>query len=440
MSDQVYGVGDYLDLVNKRISEVNVIVEGEITSVSDRGHIYFDISESINGDKAILSCILWNFRAQRLPFTLKVGEKVQIIGKGSIYKPYGKFSFVVEKIMPTGEGALKKAFEKLKNDLQQKEYFNQERKRPLPPYLTNIAVLTSKNGDAIKDFVTHLGKFGFHIYHLDCRVEGIRSIDEIVNGIRFLNTNFPDLEIIVLTRGGGSLESLQAYNSLEVAEAIFTSKIPVLSAIGHENDVTISDLVADARASTPTAAGQMLSASWRKAQQKIRLFSNYLDSKTNYLINDLKLRLKNSWQRNSSAMSNLITEIKDTLSRSVKNFTQQINWRIDSYRHIEKNFIRNFKIFDDKLLDKFEKIYYFDSSIDGKLNDLIKNEKKSLLFLEKSLQLVDPKLRLKQGYSIIRNQDKKILKSVSDLKENDELSLQFYSGIAISIIKEIRKE
>lgn len=440
MSERIYGVGDYLDLVNQQISEINVIVEGEVISVSDRGHIYFDISESVNGEKAILNCALWKFRAQRLSFALKVGEKVQIIGKGSIYKPYGKFTFIVEKIMPTGEGALKQAFEKLKKDLQQKGYFDQQRKRLLPPYVTNIAVLTSKNGDAIKDFTTHLGKFGFHISHLDCRVEGIRSIEEIVNGIRFLNTHYPKTEVIVITRGGGSLESLQAYNSLEVAEAIFTSKIPVLSAVGHENDITIADLVADVRASTPTAAGQLLSASWKEAKQHLKFFSNNLDNNTNQLITHLRQRLTVSWQKNSTLVRALIFESKDTLTRSVRNFTQQINWRIESYKHIEKDFFRNYTLFDDKLLKRFEKIYFFDTSITRRMNTLIHNEKKNVLFFEKRLHLADPTLRLQQGYSIIRNQNQQIVKSSRSIKEQDALHLQFYSGTAVSVVSEIRKD
>lgn len=440
MNEEIYGVGDYLDLVNQKIAEITVIVEGEITSVSDRGHIYFEISESKNGQKAILNCALWEFRAKKLAFTLKVGEKVQIIGKGSIYKPYGKFTFVVEQIMPTGEGALKQAFEKLKKDLQQKGYFDKERKRLIPPYITNIGVLTSRNGDALKDFRTHLGNYGFRISHLDCRVEGIRSIDEIVNGIRYLNAHFPELEVLVLTRGGGSLESLQAYNSLEVAEAIFTSKIPVLSAVGHENDITIADLVADVRASTPTAAGQLLSAQWREAQQIIKLFSNNLDNKTNQLISQLKQTLNQSWNKYCNLVSNVIFESNTKLSRSVRHLTQQINWRIDSYKHIEKNFYRNYRIFDDTLLKRFENTYYFDTSLNKKLNDLIKNEQKNILFFEKRLHLADPTLRLRQGYSIIRDQNKQIVKSSRTIKEQDELHLQFYSGTAVAVVSEIREE
>lgn len=440
MTDTVFGVSDYLDLINQKISEVDIIVEGEITSVSNRGHIYFDICEEKNGEKAILACALWKFRADRLPFELSVGEKIQVSGKANIYKPYGKFSFIVEKISPTGEGALKKAFEKLKNDLQQRGYFAQERKRQLPIYPNKIAVLTSKNGDAIKDFRTHLGNFGITISHLDCRVEGIRAIDEIINGIRYLNTNYPDLEVIVLTRGGGSLESLQAYNSLEVAEAIFTSKIPILSAVGHENDITISDLVADVRASTPTAAGQLLSKNWREAQSKLIFFSHNLDNKSANLIEELRNKLIESWQKNYETVSSLIHRQQEILSRSTKNFSQQIRWRISEYKHTEEKFFRNYHIFDEKLLQRLENVQYFDNVIDSKFTNLIKSKRERLLFYDKHLQLADPQLRLKQGYSIIRNTNNTIVKSIFTLKENDELTLQFHSGTATSIVNKISKE
>jgi exodeoxyribonuclease VII large subunit len=389
--------------------------------------------------KLLTKTLLNRFRADRLPFKLKVGDKVQLSGKADVYKPSGRFSFIVEQIVPTGEGLLKKAYEKLKNDLQKRGYFQQNRKRALPEYPKKIAVLTSKHGDAIKDFQTHLGKFGFKVTHLDCRVEGIRAIKEISAGIKYINTHLIDTEVIVLTRGGGSLESLQAYNSLEVAEAIYSSKIPVLTAVGHENDVTIADLVADARASTQTAAGQLLSHNWQEAKQKIKTLSNQLDSKVEMQFANINNKLEDFWDFFCQLTSQLIDSHLQTLKQINRNLYFYLQAKEKDYQHVEELFQNNFKKVSEQLIREFETIYLMNSSLNRNFKRLYLESSRRLNLYEKHLLASDPKIKLKQGYSIIRK-EQKIINNIDSLQVNDEVNIQFYKGRAKTIINNLLKE
>lgn len=461
--EKVYSVHEYLDLVNSVVSKINVTVEGEISSLNRHpsGHIYFNLCEVKNGKEAVFSCALWKFRAQYLSWELKEGEKVQITGHADVYKQKGRYTFQIDKISPVGEGALKQAFEELKKKLQEKGFFLEEHKKPLPLFPENIAVITSKSGAAITDFTTHLGKFGIKINFLDCRVEGINAINEIANGISYLNKNYTDIDLIVLTRGGGSLESLQAFNSYEVAQAIFSSRIPILSAIGHEDDMTISDLVADRRASTPTDAGNIVSEGWRNAKNRIQLVSQFLFSKIFDLIKDFQNDLENSlesYERNFNRtlkgnednikniaenikriFSDLIDDYHQRLTSSSIALTKEFKSQLKDYKNTKKNFKSTFGKFRNQLIDRYENVVYFDNSFNDLFRRLLSTNKTRLSYCSKQLNASDPTLKLKQGYSIIRSVDNKIIKKIEDVNINDQVKLQISNGIVQSVIKTIER-
>lgn len=272
-TDKVYGIGEFLEQINLLLAPIHITIQGEINSVTERGSaVYFTLSDP--KEKATLNCIVWKNKMRSFGFELREGLEIKVVGAPNIYKPFGKFSFTADYISPVGEGALKQALEQLKLQLETEGYFASERKRPIPSYIQSLGLITSEHGDAKKDFLTHVGNHGISIRFFDVRVEGVQSIPTIVQAIRWFNEHMPETEVLVLTRGGGSLESLQSFNSLEVARAIFSSRIPVLSAVGHENDVSIADLVADLRASTPTHAGKILGTPWEQAPEKIDTMQN----------------------------------------------------------------------------------------------------------------------------------------------------------------------
>jgi exodeoxyribonuclease VII large subunit len=234
-----------------------VWVEGEISNfkVYGSGHAYFTLKDA----GAQIRAVLFRNRARRIRFEPGDGLHVLAMGSVEIYPQRGEYQLVVELLEPRGLGALQLAFEQLKARLAAEGLFDERRKRPLPRYPRSIGIVTSPSGAAIRDMLRVIGRrFGeLHIVLAPCRVQGDGAAEEIAQGIRDLNA-FGAVDVIIVGRGGGSLEDLWAFNEEAVARAIVASKAPVISAVGHEVDVTIADFVADLRAPTPSAAAELV--------------------------------------------------------------------------------------------------------------------------------------------------------------------------------------
>ncbi|TAL67681.1 MAG: exodeoxyribonuclease VII large subunit [Bacteroidetes bacterium] len=232
-----------------------VSVQGEISNYTHHssGHRYF----SLKDENAQISCTMWKTRTVR--FQMSNGMKVVISGRITVYPPQGKYQIDVISVTPLGQGDLYLAFEALKKKLEEKGYFAPERKRDIPPIPIKIGVSTSPTGAAFHDiFTTIERRFPLaEIYFRPTLVQGDGSAEDIVEAIHELNT-YP-LDVLIIGRGGGSIEDLWSYNTEIVADAIYQSRIPIISAVGHEVDFTIADFVADVRAATPTAAAELVS-------------------------------------------------------------------------------------------------------------------------------------------------------------------------------------
>lgn len=391
-NEEVFSVSEFLDYLNTNLQSKNYTIEGEISDVEEKERtVFFSLIDKT--DKSVLKCLIWKNKLRSLGFErLEDGAEAKIVGTANIYKPSGKLTFIADYVSLTGEGELKKALAKLKSELQSKGYFELERKRVIPEYISTIGLVTSDGSDAQKDFLTHLGKFGYEIYFYDVRVEGVQAIDNIVRAIKWFNEN-SDVQTLVVTRGGGSLESLQAFNSEEVAKAIFGSKIPVVTAIGHENDQTISDLVADLSVSTPTDAGKTLSDSWRKLPDVL----NSLESNINAFFRKQLLDINNKLENYESS------------------FTSGFRKMVDIIKQVERDFNYNFERFSFV----FKQIKQMIDKFDG------------------NFVLSDPELKLKQGYSITRNSYGKLIKKASEISVGDELKTKLYEGAIISTTKDI---
>jgi len=234
-----------------------VWVAGEISNLSrpNSGHTYFTLKD----DKAQLAAVLWKSAARGVRFELREGLAVLAHGDVTVYPPRGAYQIVVSRILPQGMGALQLALLQLKDRLEKEGLFDPGHKRPLPPLPRRIGIVTSPSGAAIRDILKQVSRRfpGVEILLYPASVQGVRAVPEIVAGIHALN-EYGGVEVMIVGRGGGSLENLWAFNDEAVARAIYASTVPVISAVGHEIDVTISDLVADVRALTPTAAGEMV--------------------------------------------------------------------------------------------------------------------------------------------------------------------------------------
>ena len=278
---EIFTVSEILSLINEALATFEVTVEGEVSNyrVSQNKWASWELLD----EKGVLSCFTMVFKVKT---PLADGMKIRVFGRPRIYAPNGKFSFWVESIELTGEGALKRAFELTKQKLMVEGLFDVSRKRPLPRFPSKIGLITSRDAAAYTDFIKVLnGRLGgLEILHVNVQVQGAAAVPQIVNALAYLNKHHPDLDVIVLTRGGGSLEDLQAFNNEDVVRAIFASDIPTVCGVGHERDITLADLVADVRASTPSNAAELITPS--RAELKERL-DRLIETMENILTNRL---------------------------------------------------------------------------------------------------------------------------------------------------------
>ena len=262
---------------------MHIMVEGEIAQATyaSSGHLYFTIKD----DNSTLKCVMWRSSVKKLKFDLRQGEHIVIEGSIGVYTPRGEYQFIATHIEPYGKGALALAYEQLKAKLKAKGYFEESRKKPLPSYPRKITIITAASSAALQDMLKVAQKRwpDLEITVIDVLVQGASASGEIARAIRYADSM--DGDCIIIGRGGGSSEDLWAFNEEIVADAIYEADTPVVSAVGHEVDILISDLVADLRAPTPSAAmemllpdrDEMLYALDERVQQYKRRISHILD-------------------------------------------------------------------------------------------------------------------------------------------------------------------
>jgi len=269
VTDRIYSVAALIAEVNTLLQQgfAGVCVEGEVTnaSTSARGHIYF----SLKDESAALDCVMWASKARRIKFQVEDGLAVLAVGSLTIYPQRGRFQMVVEDLQPQGVGALQLAFEQLKKKLEAEGLFAAERKKPLPALPNRVGIVTSATGAALQDMLKVLRRFRhLEIFVAPAMVQGDGAAQEIVSAIRRL-TATDRVDVIIVGRGGGSLEDLWAFNEEEVVRAIAGSSVPVISGVGHEVDFTIADFVADIRATTPTQAAELVVARLEEQDRRV---------------------------------------------------------------------------------------------------------------------------------------------------------------------------
>ena len=250
----------------------SITVRGEVSNVSDRqasGHLYFTMKDST----ACINCVMWRDNAARLQFRLQDGLEIIATGRVTVYAPQGRYQLTVQRLLPAGRGALELAFRQLQARLSAEGLFDPDRKKPIPQYPSRIVLVTSRATAALQDILKVLRRFpwlNLMIYHVPVQGEG--SAAKIADAISHLNRRAADIsgvDVILLARGGGSLEDLWSFNEEILARAVAASRIPIVTGIGHEVDCSISDLVADYHAHTPTEAAQVISQNWKRAADSV---------------------------------------------------------------------------------------------------------------------------------------------------------------------------
>jgi len=260
--EPIFSVSEYINLINEGLKQFAAKIIGEISEVDfgPTGNIYFYLKDE--KDQSILKCMMYKNKYDIYGIELKEGLKIIAEGRPNLHKFYS-FAFIAEVIEYSGEGILKKEYEKLKKKLAEEGLFEKERKRPIPAYPQKIGVITSLKGAVIADFSNNLGRFGFKVKIIDSRVEGQAAVADLLLSIRTFKKQ--DIEALVIMRGGGSLESMIAFNNELLVREVANFPVPVIAAIGHHKDVTLMALAADLAVDTPSIAATTLTESWKQA-------------------------------------------------------------------------------------------------------------------------------------------------------------------------------
>lgn len=407
-----------------------VFLTGEISNFRRRPkHQYFAIKD----EKSVIQATMWAGAFSKLNFELEEGMKVNLVGRVQLYEPGGSYSIIIEKMMPDGIGALAVQLEQLKKKLSAEGLFNPDFKQAIPAFSRKIGVVTSPSGAVIRDIITTVNRrFPMtEILLFPAKVQGNGAAEEVASRIREANERL-DLDVLIIGRGGGSIEDLWAFNEEIVVRAIFESRIPVISSVGHETDTTLADYVADRRAATPTAAAELatpntkldilqnltnsemrLSTSVQRSvnqgqerlirlqnsvifRQPERLYDGYLQ-KLDQLTSTLTQNLQQHYQKKQQAQALLTSRL------TILRLSQKIT---ESSRYLDREIASlkiNFTNFFEQQKTRAEKAY-------------------------DSLSLIDPEKIVKRGFAIARTAEQKVVKSTQDVKIGDYLSLEVSDG------------
>ena len=362
----------------------NIIVKGEISNFKNHytGHMYFTLKD----ENSLIKCIMFKTYAQRLNFMPKDGMKVFVLGGVSVFERDGIYQIYVKAMQEDGIGALYREYEELKRKLEQEGLFSESHKKKIPAMPKVIGVLLSQTGAVIKDIINVSTRRNPNAYIrlLPVPVQGEGAAEKIAEGIKLMNDNHM-ADVLILARGGGSLEDLWPFNEEIVAHAIYNSEIPIISAVGHETDFTIADFVADLRAPTPSAAAELAVPDIYEVKQKINQAQNKLKILLSKKLEIIKLRYEKCM--NSAVFREPLRIIRD------KQLT------LDSYiKQLEKH-----------------------------IQEKKQQEKTKYVELVSKLDALSPLKTLTRGYSIIERNDK-IIKSVKDLNTGDNIKLKLVDG------------
>jgi exodeoxyribonuclease VII large subunit len=374
--------------------------------------VYFTLKDASDG--STLPCLAFQEQYALSGVALAVGDEVIVEGVPDIYKPLGKLSFKAAVIEPFGEGALKKAFDLLSAKLEAEGLFAPERKRELPPFPRRIALITSRDGAAIDDFKMNLAPIGLSVHFYPTSVEGKKAVFEILAALDFFEANASSYDALVVVRGGGSLESLQAFNNEALARRIATCPIPVLAGIGHEKDVTLAALCADRMVSTPTAAARVLGEPSLEARHRLEQAARHLD-----------LLFTTALSRGERVLS----RGTDELLLSVRRIRERAHARERAFREELTRILLHAK----QMRVEVERSRL---ALSGHFGLLASRFGRFLTEAEERLNQYDPKRALALGYSLIQKEGR-LLKRSTEAEIGDILDIRLGKGGLSAVVKDI---
>jgi len=411
------------NLIENKFQIVTVI--GEVSQVKKHGsgHIYF----SLKDEESIISVICWRSVVPNLEIDIENGIKVEIKGKVTTYSQQSKYQLIVQQIIFAGEGNLLKILEQRKKRLAELGFFDESKKREISKFPSSIGVITSESGAVIKDIIHRVSdRFPTKLLIYPSNVQGEKCLVDIISGIEYFNFERDNLvDVIIIARGGGSLEDLMPFNEELLVKKIFDSKIPIVSAVGHETDYTLCDLVCDLRAPTPSAAVEMILPNRKEIIIRLLDSERKLKKTFAHFFDNHKLNLK--------LVSSKIPELLETVNnyfqeldyyeQGLKNFLNSSfkNMKINLYRVIQKfspdNLANLIKLELSKVLNNFEKNTVF-------INKNFDTKKERLHSKARELSILSYKQTLNRGFAVIRKEDH-IIKNDLEIKKNDKIEIEF---------------
>jgi exodeoxyribonuclease VII large subunit len=382
-------------MLNESFAGMRVAIRGEVSGVEERrGVTYFSLKDI--KEEGMLSCLIFRSDFFLQGVRLEEGQEVIVEGAPSVWKPRGRLSFRVSVVRCAGEGALKKAYDALRLKLEREGLFSLERKRAFPNFPHKIALVTSREGAAIGDFMANLGRYGFSISLFDAHVEGKRAIGDIIDGIEFFNVHPKEWDILVLIRGGGSLESLEAFNSEPLVRAVSQSKIPVLAGIGHEKDVSLAALAADAMVSTPTSTAETLGESWENARERVFAYERSCFDRFRGGLLDAEEQIHFCSEAVRNAKETLLAPLRNIERLGIRIVSEFSAWR--ERVHSQEN------SFSKLIVRSFDPMLV----------------RKRIEAVAARIEMGNPKRLLERGYGIFRK-DHCVVRSVADITLGDTL-------------------
>ncbi len=417
-----------------------VFLKGEISNFKNhtRGHFYFTLKD----DTSRINAIMFQGNASKIPFLPVDGMKVLVSGRVSVYEQSGSYQLYVDTMLEDGVGSLYLAFNQLKEKLEKEGLFRPEHKKSIPKIPEKIGIITAPTGAAIKDILSTI-KRRFPLVEtilFPALVQGEYAKDDIVKKIKIANTY--DLDVLIVGRGGGSIEDLWPFNEEVVARAIYESKIPIISAVGHEIDFTIADFVADKRAPTPTGAAEMAVPDKKDLLVYLEQVNIRLEKS---LTNKLKIyKEKLISLENSQVLKNpkRILEVKEqNFDLLYEKLLKEIKIILTSKKE-GLNLLKSCFIFKNPNILIVDKIYTYNDlikNINKQIEKIISNKQNNYLNLLSKVEVLNPITTIKRGYSVVRINDRTIT-SVKKVKKGDKITNQISDGNIISEVVEIYEE
>ena len=415
-----------------------VYLKGEISNFKNhtRGHLYFTLKD----DLSRINAVMFQSNAKNLQFVPEDGMNVLVKGRISAYPTSGSYQIYVETMELDGLGNLYIEYEKLKEKLFKEGLFNKEHKKEIPKYPSKIGVVTADTGAAVRDIMSTIKRRYplSEVILFPSLVQGADAAPNIVKQIEVAD-NY-NCDVLIVGRGGGSIEDLWAFNEEIVARAIYNAKTPIISAVGHEPDFTIADFVADLRAPTPTGAAEMAVPTKIDIENLINQFKIRLNKNIKNLVNTKFIELYHL--KNSFVLKNPMSlyEIKEQkLDKLIEEANKNIQIILDNKKHLLEMDLNKVKLMSPSniIINNKNKLKELVVNLNNVMDKDLNNKKYQLDYLINTLKLVNPLNILSNGYSLVKKGDK-LIKSSKDLKVNDTINIKFHKGEIESIVREIK--